>query len=66
MMLYAACIKIIEHNKTIVHNNPAQIHNMKYDTYFVIDAEEILEKASDSILNIECNADPETGVIVID
>lgn len=67
MTIREACYKIIEHNKTQIHKNPVQMHFMShiYRNTYVIPAENLLEKASDELLNTNCNASIEHGVIVI-
>lgn len=67
MTIREACNQIILYNKTQLHKNPVQIHNMEYlcNNTYTLEAEEILQKASESILNMTCKAVIENGVIVI-
>lgn len=67
MTIREACNQIILYNKTQRHKNPVQIHNMEYpyNNTYTLEAEEILQKASEAVLNMTCKAVIENGVIVI-
>lgn len=67
MTIREACNQIIAYNKTQLHKNPVQIYHMEYscNNTYTLEAEEILQKASETVLNMTCKAVIENGIIVI-
>lgn len=67
MTIREACNQIIAYNKTQLHKNSVQIHHMEYscNNTYTLEAEEILQKASETVLNMTCKAVIENGIIVI-